>query len=313
MVTAADVGAARPRVYRYAVATPLVEAPGLGAAMKNEAGQPTGSFKIRGAASKILALSPSERERGIVAVSSGNHGRAVAHVAAGEGIRAVVCITTRVPDVKADAIRASGAEARIAGDTQDDAEAEAIRLRDHEGMTYVHPFDDPLVIAGQGTIGLEIAEQVPDVDEIVVPLSGGGLISGIALAVRAERPTCRIVGVSQDRGPAMVAALRAGHIVAVEEQDTLADALAGGLGIENHNTLRLCRELVDAVALVSETEIASAMAWTYRNTGLMLEGGGAVAIAAVLTGKVEAGSRTVAVASGGNVDPQRFQEILANA
>jgi threonine dehydratase len=276
--------------------------------LKLENSQDTGSFKIRGATNKMLSLSAGERRRGVVAVSSGNHGRAVARVAADLGVAATVCLSSRVPPAKVAAIAALGAEIVIAGPTQDDADAEARRLV-ATGRVFVHPFDDPLVIAGQGTIGLEILEDLPEVTTVVVPLSGGGLISGIAVAVKPARPEVRVIGVSQDRGPAMHDSLRAGHLVGVVEEDTLADALAGGLGPENRHTFAMCRLLVDQTVLVSEEEIAAAMAALFRHDHQVVEGGGAVGVAALLAKKLPAGPSTVLVISGGNVDPTLLADI----
>ncbi len=315
--TQRDIFAARRRIQGLARRTPLVassplsERVGAPVSIKDESAQVTGSFKLRGAASKILALGAEERRRGLVAVSSGNHGRAVAHVAREVEARAVVYITTRVPKEKSDAIAALGAEVVTAGETQQEADAAARRRSAEEGLTFVHPFDDPLVIAGQGTIGLELLEDLPEIDTAVVPLSGGGLISGIALALTSADPAVRVIGVSQERGPAMYESLRAGRLVEVEEVDTLADALAGSLGAENRYTLALCARLLDDVVLVSEEEIADAMRFAFTAHRLVLEGGGAVALAALLTGRVRPGTATVAVASGGNIAPEKLLEVVA--
>jgi len=308
-----DVHAARDRIAGRVVRTPLApwRAAPAGAAvwLKLENLQETGSFKLRGATNTILSLSEDERGRGVVCVSSGNHGRAVAHVAAATATAATVCLTSRVPAVKVEAIAALGARVVIAGDTQDEADAEARRLVADEGLTFVHPFDDPRVIAGQGTIGLEIIEDLPGVDTVIVPLSGGGLISGIATVMAAAERDIRVIGVSQERGPAMHDSLRAGRIVEVMEEDTLADALAGGLGAENHHTYQICRALVHDTVLVGESEIAAAMAALSRDEGQVVEGGGAVGVAALLAGRVEAEGDVVVVVSGGNVDRVVFERI----
>jgi threonine dehydratase len=277
--------------------------------LKLENLQETGSFKLRGAASKLLSLTAEERSRGVVAVSSGNHGRAVARVAADLGVTATICISSRVPPVKVAAMEALGARLVVAGPTQDDADAAARRLV-AEGLTFVHPFDDPLVIAGQGTIALEVLEELPDVGAVIVPLSGGGLIAGIAAVIAEEAPAARVVGVSQDRGPAMYDSLRAGRLVDVVEEDTLADALAGGLGPENRHTFAMCRDLLDDTLLVSEEEIAVAMTALYRHDGQQVEGGGAVGVAALLAGRVRPTGSTVVVISGGNVDPALLSSLV---
>ncbi|MFH1330785.1 MAG: pyridoxal-phosphate dependent enzyme [Actinomycetota bacterium] len=313
-----DVEAARRRIAGRVTRTPLVESAHLSALvgapvhLKLENLQVTGSFKLRGATNRLLALTVAERRRGVVTVSSGNHGRAVARVAADLGVAAVICLSSRVPAVKVAAIEALGARVVVAGPTQDDADA-AARALAGEGLIFIHPFDDPLVIAGQGTIGLEVLEDLPRASTLVVPLSGGGLISGIAVAAKGLRPGVRVVGVSQDRGPAMFDSLRAGHLMDVVEEDTLADALAGGLGPENRHTYEMCRTLVDETVLVTEDEIAAAMGALFAHDHEVVEGGGAVGAAALVAGKVAAGPATVVVISGGNVDPAVLARFVGRA
>lgn len=295
--------------------TPLVPSAGLTrrsgvpVRLKAENLQATGSFKVRGAANAILSLDPEQVAAGVVAVSSGNHGRAVAHVARLLEIPATVCISARVPRNKVEAMEALGAHVVVAGPDQDDADAEA-RRRAEQGVAFIHPFDDPDVIAGQGTIGLEIVEDLPECRTIVVPLSGGGLIAGIATAVKGVSPAVEVYGVSQDRGPAMHDSLAAGRLVDVVEEDTLADALAGGLGPENRHTFEMCRDLLDGVVLVSETEIASAMAFLDREQGWRVEGGGAVGVAALLAGRLSLPGPTAVVVSGGNVSDETFRRAV---
>jgi threonine dehydratase len=312
-----DVLAARRRVAVVGEVTPMLPSERLSSLagapvwLKAECLQVTGSFKVRGAANALSLLTGQQRAAGVVAVSSGNHGRAVAHVAASLGIAATVCLSERVPEVKAEAIATLGATVVVAGPDQDAADAEARRLASDDGLVFVHPFDDPAVIAGQGTVGLEILDQVPDVGVAVVPLSGGGLISGVALAARAANDAVSVIGVSQDRGPAMYETLRAGRLVDVVEEDTLADALAGSLGPENRHTVRLCRDLVDDIVLVSEEEIAAAMRFLHVEHGLRVEGGGAVGVAALLAGRIRPVGTTVVVVSGGNVADEIFQAVVS--
>ncbi|MCJ7725618.1 MAG: pyridoxal-phosphate dependent enzyme [Acidimicrobiia bacterium] len=305
-----DVLAARERIRGRVVHTPLLASSVVPVMLKLECRQETGSFKLRGATNRLLALSKEETARGVVAVSSGNHGRAVAKIAADLGVTAVICLSSRVPAFKVDAIRSLGARVVVAGPDQDDADAEARRLVAEEGLTFVHPFDDPLVIAGQGTTALEILDDAPATDLVVVPMSGGGLIGGIAAAAKGIDPEIKVVGVSQDLGPAMYLSIRAGHLVGVVEEDTLADALAGGLGPENHHSYEMCRDLVDESVLVTEDEIAAAMAALYRSDGLVVEGGGAVGVAAILAGKIEPTANTVVVISGGNVGREALEAVM---
>jgi threonine dehydratase len=306
----ADILAARERIRDRIVQTPLLGSSVVPVRLKLECRQETGSFKLRGATNRLLTLSDDERARGVVAVSSGNHGRAVAKVSADLGVRAVICLSGRVPAFKADAIRALGARVVVAGPDQDDADTAARRLVTEDGLTFVHPFDDPFVIAGQGTAGLEILEDAPDTRVVIVPMSGGGLIGGVAAAVKGIDPAIRVIGVSQDRGPAMYLSIRAGHLVDVVEEDTLADALAGGLGPENHHSFEMCRDLVDESVLVTEDEIAGAMAALNRSDGLVVEGGGAVGVAAVMAGKIAPSPQTVVVISGGNVGPETLAAVM---
>jgi threonine dehydratase len=276
--------------------------------------QTTGAFKLRGATNRLLQLSDPERARGVVAVSTGNHARAVAHAARVQGVRAVVCMSPLVPANKVEAVRALGAEVKIVGRNQDEAEVVAKELAAERGLTFVSPFDDPFVIAGQGTIGLELLEDLPALDCVLVPLSGGGLIGGIALALKRADPAIRVIGVSMERGPAMARSLEAGRPVAVEEEEGLADSLGGGIGLDNRYTFGLVRKYVDETVLVSEEEIAAAMRHCYRQERQIVEGAAAVGVAALLAGRIRRpGENLVVVLSGGNVDMQRFTEIVTAA
>ena len=308
-VTLDDVHEARRRIAGVAIRTPLINSDplaqliGTTVRLKAESLQKTGSFKIRGAANKILSLTPDEKARGVITMSSGNHGRAVAHVAKELGIHAVICLSVHVPGSKVEAIQGLGCETVVYGDSYEAAERQAVRLAADRGLTMVEPFDDPLIIAGQGTIGLELLEDFPEVDTVVVPLSGGGLISGIALTMKSTNPTIRVIGVSMERAPVMYHSLQAGAPVDLPEEPTLADALVGNIGLDNRYTFRMVRELVDDVVLVSEDEIAEAMTFALKHHNLVVEGGGAVGIAAVQQRKVsEPGRHVAVVVSGSNVD-----------
>ena len=317
-ITLRDLYLARARIASGIRRTPLVASQSLSApgsariSLKLETLQDTGAFKLRGATNFIRASGDAVRARGVVTVSTGNHGRAVAHAACRVGARAVICMSDLVPRNKREAIQALGAEVRIIGRSQDEAEVEAQRLVAEEGLTLVHPFDEPLVIAGQGTIGIEILEDQPEVDTVIVALSGGGLISGIALALKAANPGMRVVGVTMEQGAAMYESVRAGRPVEVEEAASLADSLGGGIGLENRYTFELTRALVDDYVLVSESEIARAMRHLYCNERVIAEGGGAVSVAAVLADKVpDLAGNVVCVVSGGNVAMAAFTRIVA--
>jgi len=313
----ADIYAARQRLAGLVRRPPLQPSPMLSALaggevrLKLECLQETGSFKLRGATSKLASLDAEARARGVIAVSTGNHGRAVAFAASRLGVRAVICLSELVPANKVEAIRALGAEVVITGKSQDEAERHAERLIETEGLVYVHPFDDPAVLTGQGTIGLELIEDWPEVDTCLVPLSGGGLIAGIALALKTVRPGVRMIGISMVEGAAMHESLEAGRPIEVEERPSLADSLGGGIGLHNRLTFALCRELVDETLLLSEAEIAAGMRHLFMAERLVAEGGAAVGVAALLAGKVDLGGRRTAIlVSGQNVDMTRFLDVV---
>ncbi len=299
---------ARRTIQSLALPTPLIQSEGLTERtgtpcyLKLEIQQPTHSFKIRGAANKIRSLSPEERARGIIAVSTGNHGRAVAYIAKKLGIPATVCLSERVPANKVNSLRQLGVTLVIHGQSQDEAERQALRLIEEHGYTLIHPFDDADIIAGQGTLGLEIVESLPDVDTVLVPLSGGGLISGVALALKAVNPHIRVVGVSMAGACVMYHSLQHGAPIEMPEADTLADSLLGGIGLDNRHTFAIVRDYVDAVLLVSEDEIAQAMAFALHEHHAVVEGAGAVGIAALLNGHIKPTGAVACVISGGNVD-----------
>ncbi len=313
-----DVSAARQAIARIAVETPVLAAPELDERtsahvwLKLENLQVTGSFKVRGAANKMLALSKAETERGVVACSSGNHGRAVAYVADLLDIPATVCVPEWVDPTKLQAIRRHRAETILYGETYDEAEEKSYEVQSERGLVYVHPFDDPHVIAGQGTIGLELLEQIPMLDTVVVPLSGGGLISGITLALKREEPTMRVVGVSAANARVMYESLEEGRPITFPEEETIANALSGGIGLDNRYSFELVRDLVDEYLLVSEEEIRDAMAFAANEYKVVVEGGGAVGIAALLSGEFSGTGENVAVVvSGGNVEAGVIAQLVA--
>lgn len=316
-ITLQQIRDAQLRIAPFIRKTPLIRCEdlstqlGASISFKLENLQITGSFKLRGATYKILSLSDAERERGVITVSSGNHGRAVSFAAGKLGLYALICMSETVPANKVHRIKSLGAEVVTKGATYDEAEAHALNLQAQKHLTMVHPFDDPDIIAGQGTIGLEIFEQNPIINTVLIPLSGGGLISGIALALKSLKPDIHLIGVTMERGPAMIESLKAGKVVGVVEQPTLADALVGGIGSENAYTFQIVRQLVDETILVSEEEIAAAMAYAFHQENLVVEGGGAVGLAALLSGKVhDYGKNIVVVISGGNVECQLLCSII---
>lgn len=308
-VTLADIEQAARRIKGRVLETPFVpsaaltERCGVPVGLKLEHHQTTGSFKLRGATNAVLSLSPEARARGVVAASTGNHGRALAHAAKAEGAIATICMSRLVPENKVSEIRRLGANVRIVGRSQDEAQVEVDRLVAEDGLVMVPPFDHPAVVAGQGTLGLEIVAAMPDVATVLVPLSGGGLAAGVAAAVKGRSPRTRVIGLTMERGAAMKASLDAGHPVEVEEVESLADSLGGGIGLANEVTFQMCRALLDDVILLSEAEIAAGMRHAYREEREVVEGAGAVGIAALLSGRLGRLDGPVAVIlSGRNVD-----------
>src|ERR671919_2445205 len=307
-VTLQDIYRARRAIAGRIRRTPLVVSDSLsriaGAPvhLKLEQLQLTGSFKLRGATNAVLALTPEQQAKGVVGVSTGNHGRGLAYAAKHAGARCVICMSRLVPRNKVEGIKALGAEVRIVGASQDEAQVEADRLVAEEGMTMLPPFDHPDIIAGQGTLGLEILEDLPEVETVIVPLSGGGLIAGVACAVKPASPRIRMVGVTMERGCAMYQSQKAGAPVQVEELPTLADALGGGIGQDNRYTFAMVRDLVDDLLLVTEEQIADAIRHAYLEEKQVIEGSGAVGIAALRAGLVERPGTTAVVVSGCNID-----------
>ncbi len=311
-----QIETARARIGLRVEKTPLRASCALSRALgrpvflKLETRQRTGSFKLRGATNAMLALSDAARSRGVVTASTGNHGRAIAYAAREAGARAVVCMSALVPANKVKAVRALGAGVHIVGRSQDDAQDEVGRLIQREGLSEIPPFDHPHVIAGQGTAGLEIVDEAPEVATILVPLSGGGLAAGVAAAVKGLRPRAKVIGVSMRRGAAMHASLAAGRPVAVEELETLADSLGGGIGLDNRYTFAMCRALLDDVVLVEEEEIAAAVRRLFETESEIVEGAGAVGVAALLAGKIAGDGPTVALLSGSNIAPELHRDLV---
>ena len=315
-VALADIQAARSRLADKIDRTATVssaarsEIAGAPVFLKMEHRQTTGSFKLRGASNALASLAPEARSRGVVAASTGNHGRALAHAAKLEGVRAVICMSRLVPENKVAEIRRLGAEVHIVGDSQDDAQSEVERLVRDERLAMVPPFDDPAVVAGQGTLGLEMMEAVPAARTVLVQLSGGGLASGIAAAVKGVSPSTRVIGISMQRGAAMKASLDAGKPVHAQELPTLADSLGGGIGLSNKLTFAMCRALLDDVVLLTEAEIAAGVRHAYAIEREVVEGAGAVGIAAILAGKVRLEGETVVLLSGRNIDMDLHRSIV---
>lgn len=316
MVALGDIQAALGRIRDQIYLSPcarsetLSRATGTHAFLKLENLQMTGAYKERGALNKLLTMAPADRARGLIAASAGNHAQAVAYHGGRLGVTVTIVMPETTPIMKVANTRAHGARVVLHGAGFDEAYAEARRLEAAEGLTFVHPFDDPMVIAGQGTIGLEVLDQVPDVDALVVPVGGGGLVSGVAAAVKALRPAVRVVGVEAEVLPCMQAALQAGRPVTLEPASTLADGIAvkraGDLTFEH------VRALVDEIVTVTEEEIASAILYCLEKEKTVAEGAGAVGVAALMHRKVRGveGRRVVPILSGGNIDVNLIARII---
>lgn len=289
----------------------LSQLTGCKISLKLEHHQVTGSFKLRGALNAVLSLSAKERKCGVVGVSTGNYGRALAHSATQNGVKCIICMSSLVPQNKVQGVKDAGAEVRIIGNSQDEAQLEVDRLIKEEQMIMLPPFDHPDVIAGQGTLGLEIVEEVPDVEAIFIPLSGGGLAAGVALAAKTMVPDVKIIGVSMELGASMHASLRAGTPVQVDEHASLADSLGGGIGLDNRYTFSMVRDLVDEVLLLTEKEIAAGIHHAYWHEGQVLEGAGSVGIGTLLAGKATVTGPSVLLLSGCNIDPQLHCRVIS--
>jgi len=316
-ITAADIADAARRIEGKALRTPLIFAERLSERvdaqiwLKPETLQPTGSFKIRGATNAVMRLSPEMRARGVITASSGNHGPALAAAAAKMGVACTVCLSEMVPGNKVENVRRQGGTPHVAGRDYDASAAEAIRLSRETGAVVIPAFDHPDIVAGAGTVGKEIVDDLPDVDLVIAPLSGGGLLAGTALAVKSARPQGRVCGVSMERGASMHASLAAGEPVNVTEETTIADALGGNIGLGNQYTFALVRSFVDRTHLVSEDLIAQGMSHLLFHQGLVAEGAGAVGVAALLDGSFPpVGGKIVVVVSGRNIDPRTLMEVV---
>jgi threonine dehydratase len=314
-VTIDDVRSAAARIAPYIHHTPLFDSAtlsrltGTRLGLKAENLQRTGAFKARGALNAVLSLSSEQRQRGVVTLSAGNHGQGLAYAAKIAGVRCVVFMPQNAVATKVAAVKEYGAEARFAP-SMETVFAAMDEYRDAHGLHYVHPFGDPDIIAGQGTVGLEIMEDSPDVDTIAVCVGGGGLLAGIAVAAKALQPGVRVVGVEPEGAPVVTRSLVAGYPVTIEKITTVADGLAAPFAAPTSQ--RLIERLVDDVVIVTDDEILAALRLLLERTKLLVEPAGAAATAALLTDKagVEPGSRVVATLSGGNVDFEKLKRLL---
>ena len=277
--------------------------------LKTENLQRTGSFKLRGAYYKISQLTPEEKKRGVIACSAGNHAQGVALGAKRNGIKSLICLPAGAPISKVQATKGYGADVCLVPGVYDDAYAKALELRDKHGYTFVHPFDDPKVIAGQGTIGLEILEDLPDVEAVVVPIGGGGLIAGVAFAIKTLRPEVKVYGVQAQGAPSMAVSIKEKQRKMLDKVGTIAD----GINVKEPgvNTFELCQKYVDEIVTVSDDEIAAAILALIESRKLVVEGAGAVSVAAVMFNKLPVkGKKTVCIVSGGNIDVATLNRVI---
>ncbi|MBQ4381471.1 MAG: threonine ammonia-lyase [Oscillospiraceae bacterium] len=277
--------------------------------LKTENLQITGSFKVRGAYYKMSQLSEEEKRRGVVACSAGNHAQGVALAAQKAGIKAVICLPDGAPISKVEATKSYGAEVCLVKGVYDDAYMKALSLRDEMGYTFIHPFNDELVIEGQGTIGLELCDQIPDMDAVIVPIGGGGLISGVAFAIKTLKPDVKIYGVQAAGAPSMLSSIRSGAITSLDSVSTIADGIA--VKTPGENTFDLCSRYVDDIVTVTDDEISAAILALMEQQKLVTEGAGACAAAAAMFNKVPIqGKKTVCLLSGGNIDVTILSRVI---
>jgi threonine dehydratase len=314
-VSLSEVEGARERIRDFIYCSPaphsaaLSQMTGQQVFLKLDNLQRTGAFKERGALNKILTLTESEKRRGVIAASAGNHAQAVAFHATQRGIKARIVMPLMTPLVKVSSTTNFGAEVVLHGSNYDEAYAEALRQGEAEGMTFLHPFDDAAVIAGQGTIGLELLEQVPDLEAVVVPIGGGGLISGVACAIKESNPHIRVIGVQTERLPSMRQAMEAGRPVTVPAEATIADGIA--VRRAGEQTFQLVQKYVDEIVTVDEEEIAKAILVLLEREKTLAEGAGAVALASLLQHKTSLnGQRTAVLVCGGNIDVSLLAKII---
>lgn len=278
--------------------------------LKTENLQITGSFKVRGAYYKISQLSNEEKSKGVIACSAGNHAQGVALAATANKIKSLICLPDGAPISKVEATKKYGAEICLVKGVYDDAYAKAMELKEEMGYTFIHPFDDIDVIAGQGTIGLEILDQLPEVDAVIVPIGGGGLISGIAYAIKSLKPECKVYGVQSEGAPSMYNSLRKEHICNLKHVKTIADGIA--VKTPGDHTFELCSKYVDEIVTVSDDEVASAILALMEQQKLVAEGAGAVSVAAAMFNKVDIkGKKVCCVVSGGNIDVTILSRVIS--
>ena len=317
MVSLEDIIKAQKNISKYIYKTPQIDSIPLSkvnqkVSLKLESIQITGSFKLRGAINKLLSLNEEQKKRGVIAVSTGNHGKGVAYAAKKLGIKSKIFMSELVPTHRRNAIESLGAEVEIVGTNSDEADHYARDYALKNNIELVHPFDDLKIIAGQGTIGLEILEAMPDVDTVIVPTSGGGLIGGIAIAIKEQKPDTKIIAVSMKRGPSMYESLKAGKPVDVIEEETLADCLGGNIGLQNKYTFRIAQDTIDDFILIDEDKIAEGIKLNFEKHKLVTEGAAATGVMVVKDNlSSHLGTNIISLICGGNIDSELFLKIVS--
>ena len=316
MISLDRIKTAHKKILPYINYTPLIYSEFLSqnrkVKLKLESLQKTGSFKLRGALNKLLSLSDEQKNMGVIAVSTGNHGKGVAYASSLLGIESTIYMSSMVPKYRKEAIEALGAKVEIVGKNSDEADLYAKNIAKKENITLVHPFDDEDIITGQGTIGLEMIKDFPEVDTVIIPTSGGGLIGGIALALKLQKPTIKIIGVSMKRGPSMYESLKLGKPVDVEELETLADCLGGSIGLDNKYTFNIVKETIDDFILVDEDKIEEGIKLNFLEHKLVTEGAAATSVMVAKDNlSSHLGKNVICLICGGNIESKLFTKLVS--
>ena len=316
MISLDRIVKAHQKISPYINHTPLIHSEFLSknrsVKLKLESLQKTGSFKLRGALNKLLSLSDKQKNKGVIAVSTGNHGKGVAYASSLLGINSTIYMSSMVPTYRKEAIESLGARVEIVGTNSDEADLFARNISEKENITLVHPFDDEDIISGQGTVGLEMLLDFPEVDTVIIPSSGGGLIGGIALAIKLQKPNVKVIGVSMKRGPSMYESLKVGKPVDVEELETLAGCLGGSIGLNNKYTFKIVKDTIDDFVLVDEDKIAEGIKLNYFEHRLVTEGAAATSVMVAKDNlSAHLGKNIICLICGGNIESKLFAKIIS--
>ena len=316
MISLDRIVKAHQKISPYINHTPLIHSEFLSknrsVKLKLESLQKTGSFKLRGALNKLLSLSDEQKNKGVIAVSTGNHGKGVAYASSLLGINSTIYMSSMVPQYRKEAIESLGANVEIVGTNSDEADLHARNISEKQNITLIHPFDDEDIISGQGTVGLEMLLDFPEVDTVIIPSSGGGLISGIALAIKLQKPNVKVIGVSMKRGPSMYESLKVGKPVDVEELETLADCLGGSIGLNNKYTFKIVKDTIDDFVLVDEDKIAEGIRLNFFEHRLVTEGAAATGVIVAKDNlSAHLGKNIICLICGGNIESKLFAKIIS--